>query len=62
MFTHDFEPIIDIVKNELPKSLQNDEYNAHFLTNRSNVLEEKLIDKSHILSCIQVAKINIESI
>ena len=47
ILTHDFEPVIDIIKNELPKSLSNNK-NAYFLENNNWQLIEKEIKKEHI--------------
>lgn len=62
MLTHDFEPIIDIVYNNLPKSLQKEECTVKFLDNRNNELVEKEIKKEDISSCIEIAKINIGTV
>gem|GEM_PF-5463173 len=47
MLTHDFEPIIDIIKNELPKCLSNNK-NSYFLENKNLILNEKEIKKENI--------------
>lgn len=47
MLTHDFEPVIDIIKNELPKSLSNNK-NSYFLENKNWFLTEKEIKKESI--------------
>lgn len=56
MLTHDFEPIIDIIYNQLPIYFK-DKSNctAFFLTNIDWKFTEKIIDKSNIKSCVDVS-------
>ncbi len=58
MLTHDFAPLIDIVKNRLPASLQGN-FQAHFLTNDNWNLSEQPILHSDIHSCIKICWDNI---
>jgi len=59
LLTHDFEPVIDVVytlsRKFFPKPL------CHFLDNKKGDLQEILIQRTDILSFIDITKTNIES-
>lgn len=57
MLTHDFEPIIDIIKNWLPKSLNNK--NAFFLENKNGNLNEIEIKREHIKTFNKICNENL---
>ena len=59
MLTHDFEPVIDIIYNNLPVLFSK---KAYFLENNTWNLKEKEIQKSDIRSFIDIAEKNIKSL
>ena len=59
MLTHDFEPIIDTIKNGLPKQLSNNK-NAYFLKNSKGVLVEKNIFEDNIKTFNNICKENLK--
>ena len=59
MLTHDFEPVIDIIYNNLPKL---DSKSAIFLENNEWLLNEIKIDKNNIKSFIDIANENINNL
>lgn len=59
MLTHDFEPVIDIIKNDLPKKLS-DNKNAYFLENINWILTEKEIKKDNIKTFNNICLENLE--
>ncbi|NDK08817.1 AAA family ATPase [Candidatus Gracilibacteria bacterium] len=60
MLTHDFEPIIDIIYNQLPKGLENK--TAYFLENDFGNIVETEINKKDIKSFIHIAEENIKTL
>lgn len=60
MFTHDFEPVLDIAYNLKRNFTPTPTVN--FIQNKSNILNEISIEKSDILSCQKVALENIENL
>lgn len=60
MFTHDFEPVLDIAYNLKRNFTPTPTVN--FIQNKANILNEINIEKSDILSCQKVALKNIESL
>lgn len=60
IFTHDFEPVLDIAYNLKRNFTPTPTVN--FIQNKSNILNEINIEKSDILSCQKVALENIEKL
>lgn len=60
MFTHDFEPVLDIAYNLKRNFTPTPTVN--FIQNKSNILNEISIEKSDILSCQKVALENIKTL
>jgi ABC-type lipoprotein export system ATPase subunit len=59
MFTHDFDPIVDLIHTSSIRCRFNPVPVAAFLYNKEGILHEKEINPSDILSFFEIAKINI---
>lgn len=59
MLTHDFDPVIDIIHNNL-KNLDLEWKTAHFLENKSWIINEKEIKKENIKSFWNILRENIK--
>jgi ABC-type transport system involved in cytochrome c biogenesis ATPase subunit len=59
MFTHDFDPIVDIIHTSSIRCRFNPVPVAAFLYNKEGILHEKEINPSDILSFFEIANINI---